>query len=313
MKAPDTTTFSGAFHDLNQLADLKYDKSGSEKERLSKVAREFETMFVNELFKSARKTQELLAKDNPLHSSEMSTYQGMLDQEMALQMGRQGGMGIADMLVRQFTDRQDSPEPKELRRTPQDFSPLEITKAPPKPAMAIMPAARVDKEIEPVATTPKQENFVNKMAAFARSAADKLGVPVSHIVAQAALESGWGEHVPANEYGRSSHNYFGIKAQPSWAGDAVVKETQEFKQGLWVTERAAFRAYPGMQQALNDYADFIQKPRYEAALNNPDGYFEALQDGGYATDPNYAEKARSVLNQVEAILAGNTAPGALDS
>ena len=313
MKTPDATTFNGAFHDLNQLSELKYGDASTEKDRLEKAAREFETMFVNELFKSARKTQELLAKDNPMHSSEMSTYQGMLDQEMALQMGRQGGMGIADMLVRQFTDRQDSPEPKELRRTPQDFSPLEITKAAPPASMPIMPAARVETSVKPVETTPKQENFVNKMAVFAKGAADKLGIPVSHIVAQAALESGWGEHVPASEYGRTSHNYFGIKAQPGWNGEAVVKETQEFKQGLWVTERAAFRAYPGMQQALDDYAQFIQKPRYEAALNNPEGYFEALQDGGYATDPDYAEKARSVLNQVEAILADNTAPGALDS
>ncbi len=301
MNLADAKTVAGGFHDLTSVTELKYGDQSTEKERLHKVAKEFETLFVNEMLKSARKANEVLAEDNPLNSEEVKTFQGMLDNELALSLGRQGKLGIADMLVRQFggADKEAVP-PSEMT---QPIRPLTRQRSVDDGAINNIDAAG---RVDIAHLKPEQTQFVKKMAAFAKGAADRLGVPVSHIVAQAVLESGWGQHVPKAQDGGSSYNFFGIKAS-NWDGDKAVINTQEFKQGLWVTEEAAFRAYGGMREALDDYANFIERPRYQDAINNPDGYFEALQQGGYATDPSYADKARSVLTQVQAVLADNSA------
>lgn len=299
MNLADSKAVVGGFYDLNAVTELKFGDSSTETERLQKVAKEFETLFVNEMLKSARKANEVLADDNPLNSEEVKTFQGMLDNELALTLGRQGKLGVADMLVRQFGGEPKTAVPAEQMVQP--LRPLARERSVDSGAInQVAQAGRVDLG----GVKPEQTQFVKKMAAFAQGAADRLGVPVSHIVAQAALESGWGKHVPKAEDGGSSYNFFGIKAG-GWDGDKAVINTQEYKQGLWVTEQAAFRAYSGMREALNDYASFVERPRYQDAINNPAGYFEALQTAGYATDPSYADKARSVLTQVEKILAVN--------
>lgn len=286
------STVGGSYYDLNQVTELKYGDSSTEQARLKKVAKEFETLFVNELLKTARKAEQALSEDSPFNSEETKTFQGMLDQEFALALGRQGTMGIADMLVRQFSPREQQAINGEMIMPERNLSLKAITPQQTKAVRGV--------EISQLDGT--KANFVNTVARHARSAAERLGVPVSHIVAQAALESGWGQFVPETDAG-SSHNLFGIKTGSQWQGDRAVKDTQEFKGGRFVTERASFRAYPNLTDALNDYAAFIEKPRYQQALNNPEGYFEALQAGGYATDPNYADKARKVLTQVESLLA----------
>lgn len=287
----------GNYYDLGSVTSLKYGGQGTEQERLRKVAKEFETLFMNEMLKSARKANEEFGKDNPLNSGDVKTFQGMLDNEMALQMGRKGSLGIAEMLIRQLGTKSEANPSTEMV---QPIRPLQRERTVDSGTVNNM-AAQVQKaDISHL--KPEQVQFVKKLSAFAKPAADALGVPVSHIVAQAALESGWGKHVPRAQDGGSSFNFFGIKAN-GWDGEKAVIDTKEFKQGLWVTEQAAFRAYSGMKDAISDYASFIQKPRYQDALNNPAGYFEALQAGGYATDPNYATKARSVLKTVEAVLA----------
>lgn len=279
---------SGSFYDLNKVSDLKYGDASTETVRLKQAAKEFETLFVNELLKTARKAEQALSEDSPFNSEETKTFQGMLDQEFALALGRQGTMGIADMLVRQFTQRQDQTVKGEMIMPERNLA-LRAPSVSDAQAVQGLDLTQLDSS---------QAKFVNTVALHAKGAAKELGVPVSHIVAQAALESGWGKHIPD-----SSNNLFGIKTGSSWQGDQTVKETQEFIAGRWITERASFRAYPSLTEGLNDYAQFIQKPRYADAVGNPSGYFEALQEGGYATDPNYAQKARSVLTQVEALLA----------
>ena len=297
----DTSAIKGDFYDLGSVNSLKYGDHSTEQERLRKVAKEFETLFMNEMLKSARKANEEFGKDNPLNSGDVKTFQGMLDNEMALQMGRKGSLGIAEMLIRQLGSKTEAAPADDMVQPIRPLATQQTVSAGPVNNVAV----KVEK-LDLSHLKPEQVQFVKKMSAFAQQAADELGVPVSHIVAQAALESGWGKHVPKAQDGGSSYNFFGIKAN-GWDGDKAVIDTQEYKQGLWVTEQAAFRAYSGMKDALSDYASFIQKPRYQDALNNPAGYFEALQAGGYATDPNYANKARGVLKTVEAVLAQNSA------
>jgi len=123
------------------------------------------------------------------------------------------------------------------------------------------------------------------------------------MVAQAALETGWGKHIINKSDGNSSNNLFNIKSDKSWEGDKASKVTLEFEQGTPVKKQASFRAYDSIKESVNDFVDFLtQNPRYEEALQKtaqPNEFLDSLQKAGYATDPNYASKIKKVLNSSE--------------
>ncbi|HAI59518.1 MAG TPA: flagellar assembly peptidoglycan hydrolase FlgJ [Xanthomonadaceae bacterium] len=151
------------------------------------------------------------------------------------------------------------------------------------------------------------EAFVAKVWPHAEAVARKLGVDPRAIVAQTALETGWGRSTIAAG-GTDANNFFGIKATGGWRGERVKTDTQEYAGGGFVTERAAFRAYGGMAESFADYAALLKRlPRYAEAIGRGSdirGFAEALQRGGYATDPAYARK-------IEAIATGPTLNRAL--
>jgi flagellar protein FlgJ len=124
------------------------------------------------------------------------------------------------------------------------------------------------------------------------------------IVAQAALETGWGTHLPADGQG-GSHNYFGIKAGSGWKGASVAADTTEYSAGVAGNERARFRAYGSVAENVADYVHVLRdNPRYAAALGtgaDVGAFANALQRGGYATDPDYASKLLSVVSRVDEI------------
>lgn len=140
------------------------------------------------------------------------------------------------------------------------------------------------------------------MLAHAKRAAAALGTMPEVLVAQAALETGWGQHVMSGDGGVSSHNLFGIKADPSWHGETVRRATLEYFDGHPVRVTAAFRAYEDYGAAFDDYAKFIQSnPRYQRALERaaePAAYARELQRAGYATDPDYARKILQIHEQL---------------
>jgi flagellar protein FlgJ len=142
--------------------------------------------------------------------------------------------------------------------------------------------------------------FVKAMAPHAQAAADKLGVSVRALLAQAALETGWGKHLPQRHDGSSSFNLFGIKAGGGWDGDKVSVPTLEYEGGVAVRKRDNFRAYDNPSQAFADYARMLaDNPRYAQALGkgeNIAGFAHALSHGGYATDPAYAHKLTAIAN-----------------
>lgn len=142
--------------------------------------------------------------------------------------------------------------------------------------------------------------FVRAMAPHAREAADRLGVSVRALLAQAALETGWGRHLPHRHDGSSSFNLFGIKAGGSWNGDKVSVPTLEYEDGVAVRRRDSFRAYDSPGDAFADYARLLtDNPRYAHALGqgeNIAGFAHALSRGGYATDPAYAAKLTAIAD-----------------
>lgn len=181
--------------------------------------------------------------------------------------------------------------------------PLERPAAAKPPGVAAVSAGK---------STPEQ--FVERIWPYAQRAAQALGVDPRMLVAQAALETGWGRHVPAARDGEAGHNLFGIKAGRGWSGERASHLTQEFRNGRMQSERAEFRTYDSIEQSFSDYVALLRgSPRYAPALAvaaDSRAYASALQRAGYATDPQYAQKLTSIahgprLNRALEALAAN--------
>lgn len=147
------------------------------------------------------------------------------------------------------------------------------------------------------------QEFVATMLPMAEAAAEKIGVDPRYLVAQAALETGWGKSIIRTRDGESSHNLFGIKAHGGWDGESARVLTTEYRGGKAVKEAASFRAYDSYAQSFDDYVSFLQNNgRYEKALNateSPERFVKELQQAGYATDPHYARKIAQIARKMQ--------------
>ncbi len=143
------------------------------------------------------------------------------------------------------------------------------------------------------------EGFVAKIWHHAQKAAQELGVDPRALVAQAALETGWGKRGISRGNGSDSNNLFGIKAT-GWKGDSVSTGTHEYVNGVKTTETASFRAYSSAADSFADYVRLLKNSdRYQQALNagtDIKGFARGLQKAGYATDPGYAAKIAAIAH-----------------
>ncbi|CAI8918570.1 Peptidoglycan hydrolase FlgJ [Pseudomonas sp. IT-P44] len=146
------------------------------------------------------------------------------------------------------------------------------------------------------------DQFVNTMLPMAKEAAERIGVDPRYLVAQAALETGWGKSVMRAQDGSSSHNLFGIKASSSWKGDSARAITSEFRNGAMVKETAEFRSYGSYKDSFHDLVTLLQtNNRYQDVVksaDNPEQFVRELQKAGYATDPDYASKISQIAKQM---------------
>jgi flagellar protein FlgJ len=163
-------------------------------------------------------------------------------------------------------------------------------------AMAQIPLAPAKKAFN------SADEFVNTMLPMAKEAADRIGVDPRYLVAQAALETGWGKSVMRAQDGSSSHNLFGIKAGSSWQGDSARAITSEFRNGEMVRETAEFRSYGSYKDSFHDLVTLLQtNNRYQDVVksaDNPEQFVRELQKAGYATDPDYASKISQIARQM---------------
>ncbi|MGF6455423.1 flagellar assembly peptidoglycan hydrolase FlgJ [Pseudomonas frederiksbergensis] len=163
-------------------------------------------------------------------------------------------------------------------------------------AMAQIPLAPAKKAFS------SADEFVNTMLPMAKEAADRIGVDPRYLVAQAALETGWGKSVMRAQDGSSSHNLFGIKASSNWKGDSARAITSEFRNGEMVKETAEFRSYASYKDSFHDLVTLLQSNnRYQDVLksaDNPEQFVRELQKAGYATDPDYASKISQIAKQM---------------
>jgi flagellum-specific peptidoglycan hydrolase FlgJ len=140
----------------------------------------------------------------------------------------------------------------------------------------------------------KKEQFIAAITPHAQAIQQKYGVPASIVIAQAALETGWGEKVKGN-------NYFGVKAGDSWKGDRVDVATHEYVNGKRVALTDSFRAYGSLKESVTNYGQMLARSaRYASVVTSGgDAYdiAEGLHDAGYATDPKYADKLKDIISQ----------------
>jgi len=267
------------FADFQGIAALKNDAKAQAPTALKEAARQFESLFTQMLLKSMREANKSFGEDSLFGSDQADMYQDMFDDQIAMQMSKGKGLGLADMLIKQLAG---------------GVQPTEQTSASPPSA------ASANRQ----SLTASKDDFISQLRPHAEVAARELGVDPNALLAQAALETGWGRSVPCNANGECSFNLFGIKAGSQWSGATVNVPTLEFEEGVAVRKVERFRAYDSPADSFRDYAALIRdSSRYanaRGAGDNVEAFATALQQGGYATDPHYAQKIAAVASEVRA-------------
>ena len=295
--AGDLMAMSGAAYDAQALNGLKRDAAADPQGNLKQVAQQVEGMFVQMMLKSMRSA---LPQDGVLSSDQTRLYTSMYDQQIAQQMS-QKGLGLADMMVKQMSNANAVPSETA------GMSPMaldnEVLQTLPNQALEQMVRRAMPKATPAAAPLSLNNgNFVARLSIPAKVASQQSGIPHQLIVAQAALESGWGQREIPTSDGTPSYNLFGIKAGGSWSGPVPEITTTEFEQGAAKKVKAKFRVYGSYVEAIADYVKLLtNNPRYAdvAAARSPEQAAHALQRAGYATDPQYASKLVSVIQQMK--------------
>jgi flagellar protein FlgJ len=274
--APTDLSAATTYTDVNALAALKKDPNSPQ--AINAVAQQVEALFLQMMLKSMRDATAAEETD----SNEMGMYQDMFDKQVALSIGQHTDLGIARLLKRQLAGK---PAPGALKIGAGAGAPADGG-----PAVPSLPTAGI-------AHSPAE--FVNRVMPSIRRAASALGVDPSGMLAQAALETGWGQRMPRNGDGSSSHNLFGIKAGDEWGGPRAAADTIEVVNGVATPRRTSFRAYGSVEESVNDFANLLKNsPRYRevlAAGRDPSAYAANMGKSGYATDPDYGNKLNQIL------------------
>ena len=289
-----------AVHNINDLADLgkiKLSARNNDPQALKAAAKQFEAMFMQMLLKSGRAAK---VGDEAFSGEQSGFYQDMFDQQMAQHLAAGKGLGIADLLVRQLQAKSSTAHDKtsSLAHAEEVAVPFRSLNTPPPNSLPQGEGVKRAPVSGDEVKNAKQK-FIDQILPHAEKAAAALGVPAQALIAQAALETGWGQHVVKKSDGTSSFNLFGIKADKSWDGAALVRTTGEYTRGRAHTEQAAFRSYGSVGEAFDDYVQFLKSnPRYTQALKMSDtaSFAHSLQKAGYASDPAYAQKIAAIAD-----------------
>jgi flagellar protein FlgJ len=277
--------------DIQSLGQLKAAADRGGPESIREAARQFESLFMKELLKSMREaTLKSGMLDNP--GSDLGT--DLLDQQFALQMsGQVGGLSslIAQQLSRQMGQADPAQGPQALGANPA----LPLGPAAPTNAPAATPAVGV----RAGAASSRQADFVAQHATAAQRVAQSSGIPAEFMLGQAGHETGWGRQEIKGAGGAPSFNLFGIKAGGQWRGKVAETTTTEYVNGVPEKRVERFRAYDSYEESFRDYARLIsESPRYAKVrqTQSAEAFASALQQAGYATDPDYADKLSRSIN-----------------
>ena len=265
-----------SYTDFQGFSDLRVQARKNSPEALKEVATQFEAHFIQMMLKSMR---DASLSEGIFDSEESKFYMDMFDHQIALDLAGKQSLGIAEMMIRQLGGEDVSAKEMSLLESQKSQS----------------------------TTNPRErhfdnpEEFITAMRPYAEKAAHKLGVSTDLLLAQSALETGWGQKIIKGREGQSSFNLFGIKSDKRWSGPEALVSSLEYNDGVPRKEVSAFRAYNSFAESFDDYAEFISnQERYQGAISNrhdPHAYIQSLQEAGYATDPNYADKVIDILDR----------------
>ncbi len=290
-------------NDIKGLDELRRAAQSGDSKALDEAAKQFEAIFVQMMLKSMRKAQDVMAdKDSPFNSEQVKFYRDMHDTQIASDLASNGSIGLADIIVRQLGKTGDGYMPAGALRNDGNLSSINRNSiSSTHQTQNEMLGKQSIKTFQSFKTAAFEnaQSFIEQLYPAAQQAAQKLGIDPKALLAQAAIETGWGQHMIHNTSGQNSHNLFGIKADRRWQGDRAMVDTIEFEQGVAATKKAPFRVYDSFADSMQDYVGFVkQNPRYQEAVNqsqSPLNYFSELQKAGYATDPEYANKVITVF------------------
>lgn len=304
-----------AAFDTRSAEDLKSQFQKDPQAGLKAAAQQFETLFLQQVLKSMRDT---VPQDDMLSSDQSRFYTGLLDQQMAQNMATSGkGLGFAKLIEQQLG--------RHMEAQGAAGAAADLGKAAANAAASTLPLATSDgrhlqyKEVPsslptsaayaaPAATAATSAgdlqagspgDFANRLWPDAVEASRSTGIPPQFLVAQAALETGWGKSEIRRADGSPSYNLFGIKAGKNWTGAVVEAKTTEYVNGQAQQSVEPFRAYGSYAEAFQDYASLLRgNARYSSVIGSQDGteFAKRLQQAGYATDPQYAEKLSRIIN-----------------
>ena len=320
--------------DPNSLRDLQRlaRTDGQSNETLRAAARQFEALFLQMALKSMR---EATPSSSMFDSEQTRMYQSLLDQQLALNASQSRGTGLSEVIFRQLGGRPDSASAIDalvpsagvagvfvlagVARRPEISAVMQraglaagTSSAGTDPlasgdALAAAESALTQSRFADAIrqardaagdVVAKVRDFVADVWPHALEASKQTGIPAAFMVAQAALETGWGEKQLRHADGRPSHNLFNIKAGSNWQGETVDRTVTEYAGGQAYAEPSRFRAYSSYAESFADYARLMTRsPRYGAVLGSTSaaGFARALQDAGYATDPHYADKLTRII------------------
>lgn len=290
------------YTDIQGLQKLKYDSNtaGVKKE----VAQQFESILMQMVLSSMRNANKAFSS-GMFGSDQMEMYQDLFDKQLSLVMSN-SGVGFADMIEKNINQNQSAA----LAQTPQATESATTTFKSLAPRQNLTEQPEKNAEISAIQSTssseqPKKEtfkspeDFVTKLWSAAKYAAKIIGTNPEILLAQAALETNWGKNIlPQGK--NSTHNLFNIKADSSWDSKITTVQSLEEKNGVLVKEKSNFRSYDSYMESFMDYANFLkQNKRYSESLDNalnPEKFVNSLQNAGYATDQNYADKILKIFS-----------------
>jgi len=287
--APISSSIAGApAQSLNLaggLENLRIKAQQDPKAAVREAAKQFETMFTQQLLKSMRdSTMNADMTDN--EGTKMGTE--MLDSQWASKIAGQPG-GLSDVIARQLERQMGITQG--VTAKPASANPMPVDPLHPDAPVALPQKAAA--------------SFIQAHTDAAAAAEKETGIPAKFMIAQAAHETGWGRKEIKNADGTTSFNLFGMKAGPSWKGATTDVTTTEYIGGRAHKVTQTFRAYSSYAESFADYASTMKNsPRYAAVVaagNDASGFARGLQKAGYATDPAYATKLAKMIHMTERV------------
>jgi flagellar protein FlgJ len=312
---------ANVYTEVSSLKALKGQVKSGDQDAIEKVAKQFEAIFLQMMLSGMRKTIQV----DDEYSNDKAMYYDLFDKQVAMNLSEKGGIGLARIMMSQSgmgisgmdkekhvhgtqamqpSIRQSSISPVQSDKTVNGQisirNPAKNNIQTENTNVSMTAAGKIDEREKAAVKFGSPVEFMQTVWNVARDVIVESGFDPKVLIAQAALETGWGKHIIQTAKGQSSFNLFGIKSGQQWSGDEVVANTLEYKDGAMYKAREGFRAYDSIRDSVRDYIDFLKgNQRYKRVLQqlqNPEAYMKELQNAGYATDPQYANKVLKIMD-----------------